>query len=1361
YDAAGNASRTSAPLTVPPIPRSENAAYYAWLASWFGTQAMLTTDDPDGDGIDNYHEYLAGSDPTRAPGPVLRGGPRGFTTLTLFWDNQGSGVTYEVRRTAGGVETVGQTSTTSFTDRELTPGSAYSYSIRVTAADGTASDWSQPLEFSTQANDAYLTENGLSQSIDSTLPASGIQNGEALVAAFGNLSDEARASLTAFIDNELAAIRAAENSGIESDANERAYLRAFMVDLAEKYWRDYLDDRSHAESRDAALAVYRASLNFAGNDPVATANVLNRMADMHLETITPGSSGSEIAAALATAADIRQEFVATFGGEYKNNPLFNPYRSVLRSYLKYLPRLLAYDTYNAGSFDAATVLAANAVAYYPSPAMSRLQQQIAAWSLGQLAVDLNGAGTVTLRNISDKLGVSPFLYSRDVDDVRNVAVNGNAALPVYTGHLYEVSVTTPVVGGPDWTRNLGNISFGTGKNITVSGNQVTIVDGDNQLTAAAEQPQTPYNLAADIYGDIFNLSWDWLPPEGFTLSHFNVWRGDELIGTATASMLAAVPRSLSADQVYNYYVSAVSPEGVETARSMPLQVLPEFDAEALAYFAWKQQWFGDAATLASDDPDNDGLTNYQEFQLGSNPTLAAPSSADELNLTKVPGIKATYYVGEWFAMPDFATLAPFKQEILNRFNFTGTYGEVLSSERSDKVGAVLSGYFDVAESGAYQFFLSSDDGCHIYIDGALMIANDTMYSKAESLTELNLKAGTHSFRIEYFEYGERAALELYWAGPGFERVRFDQAGLWYLDGDEPAALKEYIASQRDTDGDGLTDFAETRIGTNRNNRDTDGDGLDDAAEVNTLHTDPTNADTNGNGINDADEIELNGNNPLLDLSMLTFAPVAQLSGDSFARSLGTWIGAEEGAARATTRRGALEYDVNLSDGGILRLDVPVRNGADATVESDIDLLVDNVLVGKFNPALSQEAQTITAYTPYLGSGAHVITLYWDNHAGDVSLVVDRIDISAVRSLAEGENATAELVASVLQGRNTVADKTSSRTSPAHIEGNAKYPELAKVNGNEAVQLSGGKWYAEFALSPTAATSAEIAFENGGYSTSASLEWSVTNIISEDGETIKIRKGDSLLLSAATDQPGNSGTCTIECMGETYTGKPKDAPIQVQFNEAGTFEITGNYMPAGNGNGKQPESGTVTVQVVEYLFGRDDVVCLTGSSREWEIPTVPEGVVLGFDNRLRSASVIPEDTCALARVYIDDNRTRYLTARVADDGALLAQQKLSGVGCYSNSATYVRRLEVYEDGSQLVETLIVLSSPRPDLTVELDIFVPGVLFETGEISRVLTKDDFGTLGMIAVRFVRGAEVKTSICHTLRLYQSGEYVGARIK
>lgn len=57
----------------------------------------------------------------------------------------------------------------------------------------------------------------------------------------------------------------------------------------------------------------------------------------------------------------------------------------------------------------------------------------------------------------------------------------------------------------------------------------------------------------------------------------------------------------------------------------------------------------------------------------------------------------------------------------------------------------------------------------------------------------------------------------------------------------------------DSDEDGLPDYIERTIGTDRYNPDTDGDGLSDSDEYYLLDTDPTKADTDGNGISDADE----------------------------------------------------------------------------------------------------------------------------------------------------------------------------------------------------------------------------------------------------------------------------------------------------------------------------------------------------------------------------------------------------------------------------------------------------------------------------------------------------------------------------
>jgi outer membrane protein OmpA-like peptidoglycan-associated protein/opacity protein-like surface antigen len=66
----------------------------------------------------------------------------------------------------------------------------------------------------------------------------------------------------------------------------------------------------------------------------------------------------------------------------------------------------------------------------------------------------------------------------------------------------------------------------------------------------------------------------------------------------------------------------------------------------------------------------------------------------------------------------------------------------------------------------------------------------------------------------------------------------------------------------DSDGDGLTDAEERRIGTDPHNPDTDGDGLSDGDEVNKYHTSPLNPDTDGDGLTDGEEVNRYHTDPL-------------------------------------------------------------------------------------------------------------------------------------------------------------------------------------------------------------------------------------------------------------------------------------------------------------------------------------------------------------------------------------------------------------------------------------------------------------------------------------------------------------------
>lgn len=62
-------------------------------------------------------------------------------------------------------------------------------------------------------------------------------------------------------------------------------------------------------------------------------------------------------------------------------------------------------------------------------------------------------------------------------------------------------------------------------------------------------------------------------------------------------------------------------------------------------------------------------------------------------------------------------------------------------------------------------------------------------------------------------------------------------------------------SKTDSDGDGISDRREERMGWDSNDSDMDDDGLSDGEEVNEYLTNPEQADTDGDGINDGAEVQ--------------------------------------------------------------------------------------------------------------------------------------------------------------------------------------------------------------------------------------------------------------------------------------------------------------------------------------------------------------------------------------------------------------------------------------------------------------------------------------------------------------------------
>lgn len=70
---------------------------------------------------------------------------------------------------------------------------------------------------------------------------------------------------------------------------------------------------------------------------------------------------------------------------------------------------------------------------------------------------------------------------------------------------------------------------------------------------------------------------------------------------------------------------------------------------------------------------------------------------------------------------------------------------------------------------------------------------------------------------------------------------------------------DIVKFSKDSDGDGLPDEEEIKIGTDPKNPDTDGDGLLDGEEVDEYKTDPLDPDTDKGGIKDGIEVRNNAN----------------------------------------------------------------------------------------------------------------------------------------------------------------------------------------------------------------------------------------------------------------------------------------------------------------------------------------------------------------------------------------------------------------------------------------------------------------------------------------------------------------------
>jgi mono/diheme cytochrome c family protein len=123
-----------------------------------------------------------------------------------------------------------------------------------------------------------------------------------------------------------------------------------------------------------------------------------------------------------------------------------------------------------------------------------------------------------------------------------------------------------------------------------------------------------------------------------------------------------------------------------------------------------------------------------------------------------------YYEGDWDRLPDFSKLKPKAKGIAPGF-------DVSLALRGGNYALLFEGYIRIEREAVYRFNVGSDDGSRLLIDGKLVVDNDGVHAPKWANGRQKLTKGVHKVRVEFFQGGGGAELEVFVESRGLGRQK--------------------------------------------------------------------------------------------------------------------------------------------------------------------------------------------------------------------------------------------------------------------------------------------------------------------------------------------------------------------------------------------------------------------------------------------------------------------------------------------------------------------------------------------------------------------------------------------------------------
>jgi hypothetical protein len=101
----------------------------------------------------------------------------------------------------------------------------------------------------------------------------------------------------------------------------------------------------------------------------------------------------------------------------------------------------------------------------------------------------------------------------------------------------------------------------------------------------------------------------------------------------------------------------------------------------------------------------------------------------------------------------------------------GLWGKNMISDPAmgDHMAGLWTGRIGIPKDGEYKFWLNSDDGSKLWIDGSPVVDDDGLHGLRVRTGTVTLKKGTHAFKVEFFERDQGRGVEVEWQIPGGKR----------------------------------------------------------------------------------------------------------------------------------------------------------------------------------------------------------------------------------------------------------------------------------------------------------------------------------------------------------------------------------------------------------------------------------------------------------------------------------------------------------------------------------------------------------------------------------------------------------------